>query len=48
MTLDDLMRKIVQIIPSAIIEEDERNGELVIYTDLRQAPSGELINFEED
>jgi hypothetical protein len=45
MTTDQLLRKILAVLPNATIEED-LDGQLVIYTDKRETIGGEIIDYE--
>jgi hypothetical protein len=44
MKTDDLLRAILAILPGASIDEDFE-GQLVIYTDKKEDPDGNLIDF---
>ena len=44
MTSNDLMKKILKILPTAVFEED-LEGQVIIYTGLREIKGGKLIKF---
>ena len=44
-TLDSLMKAILPIIPSATFEEDN-DGQLIIYTDLKVDTDDKVKNYE--
>ncbi len=44
MTFDELMRKVLAIMPDAQLDEDN-DGQIVIYTDLEETPNGQLRKF---
>lgn len=46
MTFDDLMRKILKIMPDAQLINEDNDGQIVIYTDLEETPNGQLRKFE--
>jgi len=47
MTLDELMQKVLEILPDASFGEDEE-GQVIIYTNLQQTggPDVELLEME--
>lgn len=45
MTFDDLMRKILDVIPDATLDEDNE-GQIVIYTGLEEDAQGNIRQFE--
>lgn len=47
MTLDELIRKVLEILPESTVGEDNE-GQLVVYTNLSVGSDGTLIQFESD
>lgn len=45
MTFDDLMRKVLAILPDAQLEEDN-DGQIVIYTGMRERDNGIVVKYE--
>lgn len=45
MTLDQLMEQILSVLPQAEFGEDS-DGQIVIYTNMEEAPNGNLRYFE--
>ena len=43
-TTDDLLRAVLAILPGATIDEDFE-GQIIIYTDKKEDPDGNLIDF---
>ena len=44
MTLDEMHRKVLAILPDSSIGEDN-DGQIVIYTDLTESANGGLVSF---
>ena len=45
MNFNDFMNKMLNAFPQATVEEDNE-GQLVIYTNLREDESGNIVEFE--
>jgi len=45
MTTNELLRKILAILPNAVLEKD-LEGQLIIYTNKRETSSGEITEYE--
>jgi hypothetical protein len=46
-TADDLFKKVLEILPNAIFDEDE-SGEITIATGFVSSKSGNLVEVEQD
>lgn len=46
MKFDELMSKILEIMPNATLDEDNY-GQIIVYTDLEETPNGQLRKFVE-
>jgi hypothetical protein len=46
-TTDDLFKKVLEILPNAIFDEDE-SGEITIATGFASSKSGKLVEVEQD
>lgn len=47
MKMDELMQKVLEILPNAVFEE-EIDGEVTISTRMTQDSKGDLVDIEED
>lgn len=45
MKFDELMSKILEIMPNATLDEDN-HGQIIVYTDLEETPDGHIENFQ--